>query len=243
MNTTLAEAIAAYSPSLEAIELVRKTPLLLLVGVVGAGKDTIIRQLEKRGGFHRIISHTTRVPRANQGVMEVDGEDYHFIDHASAEIMVNGRAFVEAKYVHGNVYGTSVAEFQSISDRHEIAMTDIDIQGVKEYLDIKSDTHAVFLLPPNAAEWERRLVKRYGNLDEYKEEIRKRLTNAKAELIEAMADDRFVVVVNNDLEQTIDRVLGVATGAVDHTSDMAQQIADELLAYIDRQLHERFHAS
>lgn len=236
METSLAAAIASYHPSADAISLVQQTPLLLLVGVTGAGKDTIIRALEQKDAFHRIVSHTTRQPRENFGLIEVDGHDYHFINHSEAEQMVYSQAFIETKYVHGNVYGTSVEEFRRIAASKRIAMTDIDIQGVREYLDMKPDTHAVFLLPPNSAEWERRLTKRYGDLERHKSDIAKRLTSARQELQEAMQDDRFVVVVNNNLDQTIERVLKVATGEVDHTSDMAQEIADELLLYIDRKI-------
>ncbi|MBC7746548.1 hypothetical protein H7Y40_01040, partial [Pedobacter sp.] len=200
------------------------------------GKDTIVSALKLQPEFHRIISHTTRPPRENFGVMEVNDEAYHFITHDEAGAMVRPHEFVEAKYVHGNVYGTSVAEFQKIADKQQIAMTDIDIQGVKEYLAIKPDTHAIFLLPPSASEWENRLIKRYGILENHREDIIKRLTTARYELNDAMRDERFVVVVNDDLEQTILRVLGVAKGDIDHTSDMAQSISDELLAYIEQKI-------
>lgn len=236
MNTSLASLIHHYQPSKETIHLVDATPLLLVVGVTGAGKDTIISALKERADFHRIISHTTRPPRQNFGIMEVHDEHYHFISHDEAESMVKAHEFVEVKYVHGNVYGTSVAEFQKIVDKQQIAMTDIDIQGVKEYLAIKPDTHAIFLLPPSAREWEQRLIKRYGDLNKQKGEITKRLITARYELNDAMRDERFVVVVNDELERTIQRVLGVAKKEVDHTSDMAQSIADELLVYIEQMI-------
>lgn len=236
MEDKLSQLISAYTPSPEAIAVVQRTPLLLLVGITGAGKDTISSRLEAMGGFHRIVSHTTRPPRENFGVMEVDGHHYHFITLDDAGRMLERHEFVEAKYVHGKVYGTSVSEFAKIAADNAVAMTDLDIQGVKEYLAIKPDTHAVFLLPPSASEWERRLTARYGDLSQHMDEVAVRFRTAQRELRDVLQDDRFVIIVNDDLEQTIDRVVGVATGRVDHTSDMAHGIAEELLAYIDRQL-------
>lgn len=236
MEDKILRLIATYAPSPEAIAVVQKTPLLLLVGITGAGKDTVSTHLESRGGFHRIVSHTTRPPRENLGVMEVDGHHYHFITLDEAARMLEQQAFVEAKYVHGKVYGTSVAEFEKIAAESAVAMTDLDFQGVREYLAIKPDTHAIFLLPPSVEEWTRRLTTRYGDLARHMAEVRVRFETAQRELREVMQDDRFVIVVNDNLEQTIDRVVGVVTGTIDHTSDRAHDIAEELLAYVNQQL-------
>ena len=142
------EAIKNYRPSEQTIDLVRSSDLLLVAGIVGAGKDTVIKELLKDDRFRPIISHTTRAPRQNHGIMEVNHQDYHFVNLDQAAQLVSEKAFVEAKYVHGNVYGTSAAEIKSIHDDGKTATTDIDIQGVMEYLNLKPETKAIFLLPP-----------------------------------------------------------------------------------------------
>src|SRR5664279_5567920 len=88
METSIDEALvrklASYSPAsaTATAELVKSTPILLLVGPTGAGKDALQDKLLATGLYHHIVSHTTRPPRINHGVIEQDGREYHFIDKA-----------------------------------------------------------------------------------------------------------------------------------------------------------------
>lgn len=233
---TLEEQIQQYKMSDSAKQLVQDTRLLLVASVAGGGKNTVVTELLKSGKFHRIISHTTRQPRTNHGVMEVNGHDYNFVDLAEAERLISEGAFVEAKYVHGNVYGTSVAEVKIAHDENKIAVTDIDIQGVVEYLDVKPDTHAVFLLPPSVDTWLKRLESRYGNLDAHTEEITKRFKTAYEEIKHIQADKRFVLIINDDLPTTVERVYGVLDGSVARTSDYAEAVTQHLLDFLESKI-------
>jgi guanylate kinase len=235
---TLEEKIENYHMSSDTAELVRETKLLLIAGIVGGGKNTVINELLKGSEYHEIVSHTTRLPRNNHGIIEMDGVDYHFITPSEAEQLIKDQAFVEVKYVHGNVYGTSAAELEAAHGEGKIAVTDIDIKGVVEYLDIKPDTHAVFLLPPSVETWLARLERRYGNLEEHNEEIEKRLRTAKQEIEFIQQDERFILVVNDDLETTVERIEQIVAGERDHTSDFALTIAEHLLEYISHRLDQ-----
>lgn len=228
--------IENYRMSPETAELVKDTKLLLIAGVVGGGKNTVINELLKGSEYHEIISHTTRPPRNNHGEMERDGIDYHFITPSEAAELIADSAFVEVKYVHGNVYGTSAAELAVAHDNDRTAVTDIDIRGVVEYLDIKPDTHAIFLLPPSVETWLARLERRYGNLDDHREEIEKRLKTAHDEITFIQQDKRFILVVNDDLETTVERIEQIVAGERDHTSEFALTIAEHLLEYISHRL-------
>ncbi|HEY5152503.1 MAG TPA: hypothetical protein VII55_00865, partial [Candidatus Saccharimonadales bacterium] len=133
MDKALARKLSAYRPAQSTAELIKKTPILLLVGPTGAGKDSLKDKLLATGDYHHIISHTTRPPRINHGVIEQDGREYHFIDAHKAKKMLDDQALIEAKIYSGNLYGTSVAEIQAAKDEGKIAMTDIEVQGVAEY--------------------------------------------------------------------------------------------------------------
>lgn len=228
----MAKTINNYRPAEDALELVRSTKLLLIAGIVGGGKNTVINELLNDERYHLIISHTTRAPRENHGVLERDGEDYHFRSLEDVQLMLTDRAFVEAKYVHGNVYGTSTAELQLVHDAGKIAVTDIDIQGVVEYLDIKPDTHAIFLIPPSIETWLSRLERRYGALDSHHEEIQKRFKTAYDEITHIMEDRRFILVVNDDLTTTVERIAKIVNGERDQTSEYAYTVAEHLLEYL-----------
>lgn len=229
---SLKTAIEQYKMSDDARDVIEKTRLLLIASVAGGGKDTVAKELLKTGFYHRIVSHTTRQPRENHGITEVNGTDYHFISLETAEKLVHDKAFVEAKYVHGNIYGTSVAEVKQALDNDKIAVADPDIQGVVEYLKVKKDAHAVFLLPPSVDTWLARLSNRYGNLEAHRAEVQKRFETALVEISHILKDDRFVVIINDDLETTVERVRGVVTGEVTHTSGYAIKIAEHLLDYL-----------
>lgn len=233
----LEQTIKNYQMSDAAHAVVQKTKLLLIASIAGGGKDTVVKELVKTGDFHRIVSHTTRQPRMNHGQPEVDGHDYHFIDQDTAARLLNDQAFIEAKYVHGNIYGTSVAEVEQAFTEGKFAVTDIDIQGVVEYLDVKPDTHAVFLLPPSVDTWIDRLSRRYdGDLSDHQEELQKRFRTAYDEIKHIQADERFVLIINDDLETTVKRVLEVLDGTVQRSSGYADKVTEHLIDYLESKI-------
>lgn len=209
MDDKISQKLFNYQADESAKQLVKATPILLLVGPSGAGKDSIIGKLSQAGGFHRIISHTTRKPRINKGVMEQDGKDYFFIDKPKAEAMLDDKAFIEAKLYSHNVYGTSVAEIQRAHDEAAIAMTDLEVQGVAEYKELDPNVLAVFLLPPNFEIWQDRLQKRHSKISD-KEDYCRRLRTALKEFKVLLNNDYYVPVINDDLDETAQYVEQVA---------------------------------
>lgn len=226
---TLEEKLASYKPPARAVELIKSTKVVFMVGVSAAGKDAARTKLLKTGKYHHIVSHTTRKPRANHGVMEQDGHDYHFIDLKTAERMVDNHAFVEAKYFSDNIYGTSIAELQLAHDEGKIALTDIEVQGVVEYKNIEESVIPIFLLPPDYNTWQKRLEGRYiGQSDP--EDIKKRMLTAQKELQEALEKPYFEYVVNEDLDKTVKIIDEIAHGNFSSKkNDQAREVARKLL--------------
>jgi guanylate kinase len=210
MDSELQTLINQYTISSEGAELVKATPIVLLVGVSGAGKDTIKNRLLETGRYHHIISHTTRQPRRNGDALEQDGVDYHFIDQATAARMIREHEFVEVKMYSGNIYGTSIAEIQKAHDEGKIAVTDLEVQGVVEYKNISAGVIAEFILPPNYDEWQRRLHARYGTTGADPADIAKRMKTAIAELEEALEQTYYHFVVNETLDEAVKAVDSIA---------------------------------
>lgn len=237
MPTNIQTLIEQYQISASTADLVKSAPLLLISGVVGGGKNTVINEiLKEHDRYSEIVSHTTRPPRANQGVMEQEGVDYHFIDAEAATRMIENQEFIEVKCVHGNLYGTSAAELKRTMELNKIAITDVDIHGVIEYLDIKPDTHAIFLLPPSVETWMKRLERRYGDLSQHEAEIIKRLKTAQNEITHTAKDKRFILVINDDLGTTVERITQIVDGERSETSEYAYTIVEHLLEYIGRRV-------
>lgn len=231
MTDSLKEKLKAYKTPQTARELISKTNIVFMVGISAAGKDTVRTKLLLSGNYHHIISHTTRPPRVNHGVMELEGTDYHFINFKEAERMLDNNEFVEAKIFSGNVYGTSVTEIEKAYRENKIALTDLEVQGVAEYKAIADSVIPVFLLPPDYETWQKRLRDRYigGKIDE--DDIKKRMHTAKIELQEALDKPYFEYVVNKDLEMTVRVVDEIAHGNFSSKkNEQARQIARELLA-------------
>lgn len=195
--------IENYQPTETAVELVKKANIALLAGISGAGKDTIKKRLLQDVTFCDIVSHTTRPPRRNNNRPEIDGVDYHFIDLEQAEQMVKNREFIEAKFVHGTVYGTSVAELQRIYEAGQSAITDIDVQGVAEYEALAPDNISIFLVPPDCQTWLERLKTRYVNDEEFQSEWPKRRDSAIRELKHVLEVPYYHVVINDDLDRAV----------------------------------------
>lgn len=229
MSDQLLNKLANYTVPPAAADLIRSANIVFLVGVTGAGKDTIIGELLKSGDYHCIVSHTTRKPRYNHGILESNGLDYHFIDLAEAERMIDNNEFIEAKLVHGNVYGTSVAEIQTAKDKSEIAINEIEVQGIAEYRAVSDTVLPIFLLPPDFDTWQQRLIKRYGDAAD-PEDLRKRLQTAQTELQEALDKDYYEFVVNHDLHTAIAVVHEIAHGNLStEKNDQAKTVAREIL--------------
>lgn len=239
MDTSLARKLSVYQPAASTAELVKNTPILLLVGPTGAGKDSLKDKLMATGGYHHIISHTTRPPRINHGVIEKNGREYHFIDKPAAEKMLDSHGLVEAKIYSGNLYGTSVAEIQAAHDKGKIAMTDIEVQGVAEYKTLDPKVMAIFLLPPDFQTWQKRLRNRYGDVVDA-EDSRLRLQTALEEIEQLLNTDYYVALINNDLDATFGQVQSITSSKIHSPRDdsaarsVARQLAQDIQAHLGK---------
>ena len=83
--------------------------LLILSSPSGAGKTTLTRTL--LGAFPD-LRFTSRTRRGRRAPARSDGQDYHFVDRDRFERSSTQGAFLEWAEVHGNLYGTSLAEIE-----------------------------------------------------------------------------------------------------------------------------------
>jgi len=229
----LEKLIASYKLPKDAAKIIKHTKIALLVGISGAGKDTIKHALLRQAIFGEIVSHTTRQPRYNEGVLEKDGVDYHFIDDEKAHDMLQNGEFVEAKFVHGTVYGTSVKEIREAAQRG-VAITDIDVQGVEEYKKVSSKVVAIFIVPPDYDTWVARLKRRYSTNEEFLKEWPKRRASAIRELTRALELPYYHCVINDDIDRAVHVVSEIAhrDDIFTRKDDEARIVARDLLLQI-----------
>lgn len=81
--------------------------MIVVVGESCSGKDTLVKNLKKRG-YKYGISYVTRPKRDN----EVDGVDYHFISKDEFLKMDEFGLFMESNEFQGHYYGMTHDEFK-----------------------------------------------------------------------------------------------------------------------------------
>lgn len=217
--SAIATLLKGYEPSEETKQIVRQTPLMLLVGISGAGKDTMCKKLVESDAYHQLVTTTTRQPRQNQGVTEKNGVDYHFITLEEALDKLQNGEYIEGNIYSGNVYGTTVAEMDKALHTGKIAITDIDVNGVANYKRISQNVIAAFVLPPSFQEWQRRLASRYGDAGPDPADMQKRMHTAIDELEHALDEKYYHFIVNDVLETAVH-----ATNSIAHNHDSFNEV-------------------
>ena len=162
----------------------------------GGGKTTMCHRVIRRlTGIEFSISYTTRPPRPG----ESHGSDYYFTDRAQFEKLIDAGAFLEWAHVHGHLYGTALAETETLLKRGIDVLFDIDVQGGQQILHRLPDAVLVFVVPPNMATLETRLRGRGNNTDA---DIARRLEAAAEEIRGAPFYTHWII--NDHLEQAVD---------------------------------------
>lgn len=161
----------------------------------GAGKTSLVAALAKsEPGVRVSVSHTTRAMRPG----EVEGVNYHFVDHAAFSAMLAREDFLEHATVFGNLYGTSRLWVLETLSRGEDVVLEIDWQGARQVRERLPETVSVFILPPSLVALQTRLESRRQDGAEV---IRERMRQAVAEM--SHYDEADYLVVNDDFEQAL----------------------------------------
>ena len=180
----------------------RRGLLIVLSSPSGAGKSTISRMLlENDAEVTMSVSATTRPKRPG----ETDDIDYHFVDDAEFNRLVDSGELVEWATVFGFQYGTPKAPVKgALRDGRDI-MFDIDWQGARQLEpDFGEHLVTIFLLPPSMPELERRLRDRGTDPDDV---IADRMRRA-ADEISHWAEYEYVLV-NRDMDECLAQVKAI----------------------------------
>lgn len=184
--------------------IVRRGLMLVLSSPSGAGKTTLSRGLLASDDTVTMsVSMTTRSPRPG----EVDGEDYIFVDPQQFGEMRNRGELLEFAKVFDNYYGTPKAPVEAALSAGRDVLFDIDWQGTQQLQEAAADDLVrVFILPPTAAELERRLKSRAQDSAEV---VSARMAQASDE-ISHYAEYEYIVV-NHDAEESLGQIRAILT--------------------------------
>lgn len=171
--------------------------LILFCGPSGSGKTSIVQHLLKK--FPQLsfsVSATTRAKRQN----ELNGKDYYFLSIEEFKKKIQNNEFLEWEEVYMNgFYGTLRSEIKKISDRQQVVIFDVDVEGGMNIKNAYGDQLLdIFVMPPGIDELKKRLVARATETDE---SLLARILRAEEELGYSV---RFSnVIVNRIFEEAV----------------------------------------
>ncbi len=174
--------------------------IIVVSGPGGVGKGTIVDALVERDPrLFLSRSWTTREQRPS----ETD-QAYVFTTAEEFEARAESGGFLEWTEFLGNYYGTPTPE---VGDERDLVL-EIEVDGAQQVKRVAPETLLIFVMPPSREEQERRLRGR-GDLDH---KVLARLKKAEEEepIGRQLADH---VVVNDDLDSTIDEMLAIIDAA------------------------------
>ena len=199
----------------------RRGICLVVAAPSGAGKSSLARALlASDGEIGLSVSVTTRAQRPG----ERDGIDYHFLDQAAFDSLVETGSLLEWAQVFGRGYGTPRAPVETaLADGRDV-LFDVDWQGWRQLkAALPQDCVGVFVLPPSLEALEDRLV---GRAQDDRAVIAQRMEGARREISHWAEFDH--VLVNDQFDTCLAQlraVLWAARTATRRCSGIATLVA------------------
>lgn len=230
------EALQDYQMSEHAQRVLADSRFVLMSGVAGGGRNTIINRLVEQYNYYFLVSDTTRPPKLRSGVMERDGVNYYFRKEEDVLRDIQNGEFVEAEVIHNQqVSGTSIREVEKANKKGLIAIAEVEFGGANNLVAAKPDAFAIALLPPSYDEWIRRFREREMI---HEEEFLNRLETAGKVLRNMLDKPYFKFVINDDIEQCVQAVRSIVEDGKysDKAHAQGRSIAQEMLEKVDAAL-------
>ena len=204
----------------------KKGKLYVVSAASGAGKTSLVSALlEQVADIEVSVSHTTRASREG----EVDGVNYHFVDTAKFEEMVEAAEFFEHATVFGNMYGTSQRHVEQQLHSGKDVILEIDWQGARQIRQLIPDCSTIYIAPPSATALRERLTSRGQDDDEI---INRRMREAVSEMSHYVEFD--YLVINDEFDQAKENLIAIIMGnrmLIDRQQDEHAELLENLLTY------------
>lgn len=161
----------------------------------GCGKTSLVHALVTSEEDIKVsVSYTTRPSRPG----EESGVQYHFVDEATFQKMVDDQEFLEYAEVFGHHYGTSRKWIADTLAQGTDVILEIDWQGARQIGHLFHHVKSVFIVPPSLESLRSRLESRQQDSES--------VINARMEkAIEEMShfNEFGYLVVNDEFDQAL----------------------------------------
>jgi guanylate kinase len=193
----------------------RKTPaplrpppkplLIVLSGLSGAGKDTVIAGLRRSSlPLYISVSATTRPRRPG----EKKGVDYFFVSREKFQEFIDGKQLMEWATVYGNRYGIPREPVRKALKSGKDVIVKIDVQGAETIKKNFPGAVLIFLLTPYLEELKKRLARRRT---ESSKDLELRLQTAAEELRKLPLFDYVVINRAGAVGRAVDDIVAIIT--------------------------------
>jgi guanylate kinase len=179
--------------------------LIVLSGLSGVGKDTVLNGLRRaKLPLEFIVTVTTRRPRPD----ELDGVHYHFVSGERFQELIDEGELLEWANVYGNRYGTPRQAVREALTGGRDAIVKVDVQGAASIKKVVPEAVFIFLATPSLADLARRLRRRRT---ESPADLELRLRAAEKELEKLHLFDYIVFNRPGELDRAVEEVRSIIT--------------------------------
>lgn len=180
--------------------------LVVISGPSGVGKGTICREVVKRLDYAYLSVSVTTRPKSDK---EIDGKDYWFISKEEFQKRIENDMLLEHAEVFGNFYGTPKEKVDEALAAGQAVILEIDVQGGSQAKKKYPDAVMIFIVAPTQKELAERLQ---GRARDDSEVQKRRLDQAGIEIAAGWRDYKHMVI-NDNLRQAVDEVIGIIEAA------------------------------
>ena len=163
--------------------------MLVMLGESASGKSSIERTLVNDYGYTKLVSYTTREPRAG----EVNGVDYHFVSVEKFIELKNKGFFAETAIYNGWHYGTAK---EDCTNEKVAVITPHGFRQIKKIPEIKITSF--YINVPRRD----RLIKILERGDSIEESYRRNLSDVG--MFDGIEDEVDYVINNPSYKKSID---------------------------------------
>ena len=168
--------------------------MLVLSGASASGKTEVAHVIEKKYGFSRVITVTTREKR----VGERDGIDYFFVSKDEFKKLIEEDKLVEYTVYNNNYYGSKKDQ---ITDNRILV---IEAEGLKSYIALNNDSIVTFALLADKETRRNRMINRGDKLEDIEKRLESDTTVFSKENLKGV--NFFIENINKTLEETADEI-------------------------------------
>ncbi|NTU67238.1 MAG: guanylate kinase [Candidatus Moranbacteria bacterium] len=180
--------------------------IFIISGPSGVGEDSVIEGLRKHFAIERVITSTTRKPRAG----ESQGNPYYFISKEEFERKIAQDELAEyAQEYNDNFYGVTKDELERVEKSGNVGIWKIEYKGVITAKNKFPDIKSIYIAAPSLEALRGRILKRDPSVSE--EYLNERMEYTKEWMKNEDIYDYKVVNEEGELENTIEKVAKIIT--------------------------------